>query len=143
AIGACHRHRSEAIAEVASAKPAGPPKIGEVDLKSYKPNEAGAVMIIMYHRFDPKLPSSDKVYNRRPDDFRKDLEDLYKRGYRPATVTEFLENRMDVPAGKTPAVLTFDDSWDTQFKLVTGTDGQAHIDPDCAVGIMETFQKSH
>jgi peptidoglycan/xylan/chitin deacetylase (PgdA/CDA1 family) len=140
-IVGCISKSEEAAA--APPKPVAPPSVAEVDLKAYHPNEAGAVMILMYHRFESKMPSSDKQYNRTPDDFRKDLEDLYKRNYRPVTLTEYIENRMDVPAGKTPIVLTFDDSWESQFKIVTGQDGQAHIDPDCAVGIMETFHKAH
>lgn len=134
----CNRNKN-ADADAAPPKPKPAPTVSEVDLKAYKPNEAGAVMVVMYHRFDPKKPSSAKDYNRAPDDFRKDLNDLYTKGYRPVTVSEFVENRMDVPAGKTPVVLTFDDSVPTQFKLLSGT----AIDPDCAVGIMETFHKAH
>jgi hypothetical protein len=100
-------------------------------------------MIVMYHKFDPKIPSSNAKLNRTPDDFRKDLEELYKRNYRPVTVSEFVDNRMDVPPGKTPIVLSFDDSVPTQFKIVSGSQGQPTIDRDCAVGIMETFHKTH
>jgi hypothetical protein len=50
---------------------------------------------------------------------------------------------MDVPAGTTPVAITFDDSWGSQFKVIIGQDGKPHIDPNCAVGIMETFSKQH
>jgi peptidoglycan/xylan/chitin deacetylase (PgdA/CDA1 family) len=136
----CHRKQPEiAVSEAPPPKPK--PVIGEIDLKSYHPNEAGAVMILMYHRINPKEPNND--LNRQPDTFRKDLDDLYSRGYRPVTVSDFVENKMDVPIGKTPVVLTFDDSLPTQFNIIRGTDGQPHIDPDCAVGILETFHKAH
>ena len=125
----------------APPKPKPPPEVSQVDLKSYKPNEAGAIMIIMYHRFNPKEKSWH--LNRPPEEFRKDIETMYEQGYRPVNVSDIVNNRMDVPPGKTPIALTFDDALLTQFKLVTGTDGQAHIDPDCAVGIMETFHKNH
>ena len=134
------RKRQAVVADV-PIKPKPLPEITEIDLKSYKPNESGAVMILMYHRFNPK--ESNNPLNRTPDQFRKDLDDLYERDYRPATVAEFVENRMDVPAGKTPVVLTFDDALPTQFKVVTGTDGQPHIDPDCAIGMLEKFNKAH
>jgi hypothetical protein len=137
----CKRKSEEAAA--APPKPKPRPAIAEIDLKAYKPNEAGAVMIVMYHRFETGLPSSDAKLNRNPKDFRKDLETLHKKGYRPVTVSEFIENRMDVPIGKTPVILTFDDSSPSQFRIVTGKDGQAHIDPECAVGIMEVFHKEH
>jgi peptidoglycan/xylan/chitin deacetylase (PgdA/CDA1 family) len=122
-------------------KPPEPPRISEVHLKSFKPNEAGAVMILMYHDFDPKRKNGP--LNRTPDQFRKDLENLYKRNYRPVTVSEFVENRMDLPAGKSPVILTFDDAKPTQFRVIIGSDGQPHIDPDCAIGILETFEKKH
>jgi peptidoglycan/xylan/chitin deacetylase (PgdA/CDA1 family) len=136
----CH-HKQAEIAVTSAAPPKPKPTISEIDLKSYHPNEAGAVMILMYHRINPKEPNND--LNRQPDSFRKDLEDLYSRGYRPVTVGEFVDNKMDVPIGKTPVVLTFDDSLPTQFNIVRGADGQPHIDPNCAVGIMETFHKAH
>ena len=98
-------------------------------------------MILMYHRIDPKEPDND--LNRKPDTFRKDLEMLYNRGYRPVTVSEFVDNRMDLPPGKTPVVLTFDDSLPTQFHIKSGSDGQQVIDRDCAVGIMQKFHEKH
>jgi hypothetical protein len=127
------------MAEVPKPKPK--PQISEIDLKSYKPNEAGMIMIPMYHRINPKEPNNE--LNRQPDTFRADLERLHKEGYWPVTVSELVENKMDVPAGKTPICLTFDDGLLTQFNIITGKDGQPHIDPDCAVGIMETFAKAH
>ncbi|MDQ3812710.1 MAG: polysaccharide deacetylase family protein [Armatimonadota bacterium] len=125
----------------APPKVAAPTKISQADLKQNKPNEAGAVMILMYHDFDPKRPNND--LNRTPDQFRKDLEMLYQRGYRPVTVTEFIENRMDLPPGKTPVVLTFDDSKPTQFNIKTTGDGQQVIDRNCAVGILQKFHEKN
>jgi peptidoglycan/xylan/chitin deacetylase (PgdA/CDA1 family) len=138
----CHKKPSESD-NIEPIKPKAPPQVSEVDLKAYKPNEAGAVMVLMYHRFRPEKEEKNNPLNRTPDTFRQDLEDLYKRKYYPVTASEFAENKMDVPAGKTPIVLTFDDSLPTQFKLTLGKDGGQHIDPDCAVGIMETFSKAH
>jgi peptidoglycan/xylan/chitin deacetylase (PgdA/CDA1 family) len=136
----CHRKQQDT--DVASAPPPKPkPTINEIDLKSYHPNEAGAVMILMYHRI--RESEADNDLNRKPETFRKDLEELYKRGYRPVNAGEFADNKMDVPIGKTPVVLTFDDSLPTQFNLIRGTDGQPHIDPNCAIGILETFHKDH
>jgi len=121
-------------------KPKAPPRVAEILLKSYRANEAGAIMILMYHHFSPRRPS--RGYNRKPDDFRKDLEALYKRGYYPVTVSEIVENRMDVPAGKTPVALTFDDSLPTQFRYID-REGARIVDPDCAVGILAEFCRTH
>ncbi len=141
----CHKKTGVAVVPT-PVKPVAPAMVSEIDLKSYKPNETGAVMILMYHHFRTttrKGPAKDDPLNRLPETFRKDLEDLYKRKYYPVTVQEFVENKMDVPVGKTPIMLTFDDAAPTQFKTVGGTDGSSHIDPDCSVGIMETFNKAH
>ncbi len=118
-----------------------PARISEGDLQKYKPNEAGAVMVLMYHRIEPK--EADNDLNRRPDSFRKDLATLYAQGYRPVTASELVENRMDVPPGKTPIVITFDDALPTQFHLKAGASGQTVIDRDCGVGILQKFHEQH
>lgn len=138
-LAGCHRKPAETT--VATPVVKARPTISEIDLKSYKPNEAGAVMILMYHDVLASRPNGD--LNRTPESFRKDLNDLYTRGYRPVTVSDFVENKMDVPPGKSPVVLTFDDARLSQFNIIRGSDGNPHIDPDCAVGIMETFSKAH
>jgi peptidoglycan/xylan/chitin deacetylase (PgdA/CDA1 family) len=136
-VAGCNRKQEV----VAPPKAAPPTRISDADLTKHKPNEAGAVMVLMYHRIDADEPDND--LNRRPDTFRKDLETLYKKGYRPVTALEFVENRMDVPAGKTPVVITFDDALPTQFRIKTSADGKPVIDRDCAVGIMQKFHEKH
>jgi peptidoglycan/xylan/chitin deacetylase (PgdA/CDA1 family) len=128
--------------EVATAppKPKGPPRVAQQVLDKVRPNEAGAVMVIMYHRFLADEPDND--LNRRPATFRKDLETLHAKGYYPVNASDFVDNNMDVPAGKTPVVLTFDDALPSQFKVIP-KDGKPSIDPDCAVGILETFSKNN
>ena len=49
---------------------------------------------------------------------------------------------LNVPAGKTPFALTFDDSSAGQFRYIQ-KNGKQQIDPDCAVGIMEDFKSKH
>ncbi len=122
-------------------KPPAPTGIAQDVLDKLRPDETGAVMVVMYHRFLANQPDSD--LNRRPDTFRKDLETFYKKGYYPVNAIDFAENKMDVPAGKTPIVLTFDDALPSQFTVTPNADGQPKIDPDCAIGIMETFNKEH
>lgn len=131
--------RKPASPPAAPTAPPPPPEVSAVDLKAYRPNEAGAVMLVMYHRVEASRPES--AMNRTPDQFRKDLQTLYDQGYRPVTVSEVAENRMEVPAGKTPIALTFDDSYRSQFSYLDASGSQ--IDPDCAVGIMEEFSRSH
>jgi hypothetical protein len=133
--------RKTETAAPAPAKPAGPPKVSQADLDKHKPNEAGAIMVVMYHRILADEKESD--LNRRPETFRNDLKLLRDKGYHPVTALELVTNSMEVPAGKTPVVITFDDALPSQFKVVTGQDGKEHIDRNCAVGIMETFSKQN
>lgn len=62
--------------------------------------------------------------------FLSDLERLYKLGFRPVTVSEYAENRMTIPPGSSPVVITFDDSHPSQFRLTK--DGVP--DPNTFVG---------
>jgi len=136
-VSGCKKKQKVATA----VKPPAPTGISQDVLDKLRPDETGAVMVIMYHRFLAKEPDSD--LNRRPDTFRKDLETFYKKGYYPVNAIDFVENKMDVPAGKTPIVLTFDDALPSQFEVTPNADGQPKIDPDCAIGVMETFNKKH
>lgn len=102
------------------------------------PNELGRVMILEYHL----IGYPEAQWRRTPENFKKDLEMLYQNGYYPVPLEDLVNRRMKVPAGKSPFVLTFDDSSQGQFRyLKKGT--QLEIDPECAVGIMEAFKKVH
>ena len=98
------------------------------------PNELGRVMVLEYHR----IAHPEERWTRTPENFRRDLETLYARGYRLQTLTDLLDGRVTVPAGTTPVVLTFDDSSPGQFRYLE-RDGQLEIDPKSAVGILEAF----
>ena len=99
-------------------------------------NELGRVMILEYHRVD----YPEERWTRTPENFRRDLETLYARGYRLQSLNALLDGRINVPAGTTPVVLTFDDSSPGQFRYVDNN-GTLEIDPKCAVGILEAFLK--
>ncbi len=133
-------HRQKTVTQAPKPTPT-PPKVSQADIDKYQPNEAGAIMVLMYHRFLDKEAEAD--LNRHPGTFAHDLETLRSKGYYPVNALDLVENNMAVPPGKTPVVLTFDDALPSQFKLVTGSDGKPHIDPKCAVGILESFHKKH
>jgi len=103
---------------------------------SYPPNTDGRVLVLEYHRIgDP-----EGRWQRTPDNFRADLERLLASGFYPVNLRDLVEGQLDkVPAGKRPLVLTFDDSTIGQFRLLA--DGT--VDPDCAVGILQTFHNEH
>jgi hypothetical protein len=94
-------------------------------------NELGLIPVLMYARIaDDAVP---------PQRLRDDIASLEAAGFYPTTVREMVEGTMDIPLGKSPIVLTFDDSSPTQFQvdLEAGT-----LDPDCAVAILQAAVNS-
>ncbi|MGP3932431.1 polysaccharide deacetylase family protein [Nonomuraea sp. KM88] len=79
-----------------------------------KANELGQIPVLMFHRVIPKPTTTD---DRTPKQFRADLERLAKEGYVPITAAEMVSGKIDIPAGKHPVVLTFDDSSPSQLTL--------------------------
>jgi hypothetical protein len=92
-------------------------------------NELGQVPVLMYHRL---LEDGGGDYDNTPEQFEGELRRLHEEGYVAITTAELVDGRIDIPAGTTPVVLTFDDSTREQFTLTE--DGE--VDPDTAVGIM-------
>jgi len=105
-----------------------------IDL-SLNPNEAGKIMILMYHN----IGEEEQTWTRTVENFKKDLQTLYDEGYRPISLTDYVNGNITTEMGYTPVVLTFDDGNLNNFKyLEDGT-----IDPNCAVGILVEFNKTH
>jgi len=105
---------------------------------SRTPNELGRVMILEYHKID----RPEERWTRTPENFRRDLERLWAGGYRLVALGDYLDGRVDLPRGTTPVVLTFDDSSPGQFRYLE-RNGELAIDPECAVGILEAFDRGH
>jgi peptidoglycan/xylan/chitin deacetylase (PgdA/CDA1 family) len=101
-------------------------------------NELGRVMILEYHKID----YPEERWTRTPENFRRDLETLYAKGYRLVALNDLVDGRITLPAGTTPVVLTFDDSSPGQFRYL-GNNGSLQIDPKCGVGILEAFAREH
>ncbi len=114
------------------------PKLTDADLARIKPNELGKVVILEYHDVGPK----EERWCRASDNFRRDLQRLYDLGYYPISLRDYVNDRISVPAGKSPVVITFDDGTAGQFSYVYA-DGRRKVDPNCAVGILEAFHKAH
>ncbi len=93
------------------------------------------VPIIMYHSIGDK----EKYMVRSYSNFKKDLIRLYRMGFRPVTLLDYVTNKISIPKGKSPVVLTFDDSRESQFRL-TQSNKPAH---NCFVGVWSDFAKSH
>ncbi|WP_406311253.1 polysaccharide deacetylase family protein [Streptosporangium sp. NBC_01639] len=99
-------------------------------------NELGEIPVLMYHRVIDKPGTQD---DRTPQQFRTELERLAKEDYVPITAAEYVSGRIDIPAGRHPVVLTFDDSSPSQFAL----DGMGVPKPGTAVAILQDVAKAH
>ena len=101
------------------------------------PNELGEIPVIMHHEI-----REDRVgeYDQTPAEFRGELQRLWRQGYWPVRAADLATGRLgSVPPGKTPVVLTFDDSTQFQFSY----DARGQIKPDTAIGILLAFQREH
>ncbi len=97
--------------------------------KAIGANEMGQVLVLMYHHFD----SEESDWTRTPEHFREDISLLKAEGYYPINARDLASGNIDIPAGRSPVLITFDDSSPGQYRILD--DGS--IDPDCAVGIMQ------
>lgn len=95
-------------------------------------NEMGQVLVIMYHLIDSDTSQSPD-WTRTPADLRKDIALLKSEGFYPINVRDLASGNIDIPAGKSPVVITFDDSSPGQYRILD--DGS--LDPDSAVGVLQ------
>ncbi|MCL4459415.1 MAG: polysaccharide deacetylase family protein [Chloroflexi bacterium] len=109
-----------------------------LDLSKIRPNELGKVLILEYHR----IGLEELRWTRSEVNFRHDLELFYAKGYRLISLSDFINNKINLPAGYSPLILTFDDSSDSQFRYIK-SGGELKIDPHCALGILEDFSSQH
>ena len=101
-------------------------------------NELGSIPILEYHLIEPE----EGRWARSPEKFRSDLERLWRLDFRPIRMSDYVNGTIDLPAGKKPLLMTFDDSSPGQFRYLS-RNGVRIIDPDCAVGMLIQFHASH
>jgi hypothetical protein len=107
---------------------------------SLLPNRFGRIPIFEYHVIGD---SSSGMFTISREAFRRDLQTLYDRGYRPITVAQLVAKDLsDVPVGLSPVVFTFDDASAEQFSYVE-RNGNLEIDSSSAIGIWLDFEKTH
>jgi peptidoglycan/xylan/chitin deacetylase (PgdA/CDA1 family) len=107
-----------------------------VTASALAPNELGEIPVLMYHQV---VAEGGGEYDVTPQDFREELERLYREGYRPVTASQLAAGDIDVPKGTTPVVLTFDDGTASQAAL--RPDGT--LDPRSAAGMILAFARTH
>lgn len=138
------------MAQPDAATPAATPASGATpvaqptddQLRKAGVNELGVVPILMYHTFTSNS-ANVSAWTRTFDGFRQQLQDLYDMGFTTISMRDLLENRIDVPLGRHPIVLTFDDSSASQFLIDQNPDGSVSPRPNSAVGILEEFFAAH
>ncbi|MCL6611133.1 MAG: polysaccharide deacetylase family protein [Peptococcaceae bacterium] len=122
----------------AEAREASPEEIRQA-ARAVGANELGQVPIFVYHL----IGEEEGRWTRTPDNLRKDLQELYDRNYVLIPLNDYLAGNIDIPAGKSPAVITFDDGTAGQFRLLEKENGETAVDPDCAVAILRDFAEKH
>lgn len=127
----------------ASAAPVDTPQptaesavVAAADPASVSANELGQVPVFMYHQIKAN-PKGE--YDQSPEEFRSEIQRLYAADYRPVTAADYIKGTIDIPAGKHPFVMTFDDSTTSEGQI--GADGQPTA--DTALGILEAFGKEN
>lgn len=111
----------------------------EIDLNTIKPNEAGEIMVLMYHH----IREPEAEWARTPENFKRDLQTLYEKGFRPISLNDYVAGNITTEAGFTPVVFTFDDGNQNNFNMIQNSAGEWIVDPDSAVGILVDFNKKH
>jgi Polysaccharide deacetylase len=102
------------------------------------PNELGRIPVVEYHL----ITDHDALYARERNHFRRDLEEIYARDYRPVTISQILDRKIDLPRGLSPIVFVFDDASPSQFSYIE-RNGKLEIDPQSGLGIWLDFRKTH
>lgn len=113
----------------------------EIDYQKVKPYEVGRIMIIMYHGIEDAKTASDQ-YQRTAEEFKNDLMTLYEEGFYLLSMRDYANNNINIEAGKSPVVLSFDDGLSSAFSLVLDN-GKLVPRPGCAVDILNKFCEEH
>jgi len=119
-------------------RPSETPAIGAASAvaRQVQANELGQIPVIMYHRIVAEPASS---LDRTPQELREELTRLAREGYVPITAADLARGWIDVPAGRHPVVLTFDDGTPGHFAL----DERGVPEPDTAVGVLLEVARRH
>lgn len=100
-------------------------------------NELGVIPVLMHHRVTDRV---DSEFDMTPAWFHAELVRLHREGYFPVTTLQLARGDLGhVPAGRSPVVLTFDDSSVGQLHYTRS----GSIASDSAVGMLLDFAREH
>lgn len=97
-------------------------------------NELGEVLVLLYH----DIAAEGGEATRTPQDLAEDIEFLKSEGFYPTNLRDLASGNIDIPAGMSPVVLTFDDSTSGQYRILD--DGT--LDPESAVGVLQAAKET-
>jgi peptidoglycan/xylan/chitin deacetylase (PgdA/CDA1 family) len=92
-------------------------------------------MVLEYHHIGEK----GGKWGRTSEEFRQDMQWLLAEGYYPLNLCDFAVGWIEAPRGKSPVILTFDDSYREQFNYLD----EGEVDPHSAVGILMEMHQRH
>jgi peptidoglycan/xylan/chitin deacetylase (PgdA/CDA1 family) len=104
-------------------------------------NELGIIPVLMYHHFTNGI--AEGPWERNLGDFRSDLEWLADHGFVTMGLRDLIDDTIEVPFGKKPVILTFDDALPEQFQFMQNDAGDLVPTPDSAVGVLEAVFAAH
>jgi peptidoglycan/xylan/chitin deacetylase (PgdA/CDA1 family) len=103
--------------------------------RSLKPDELGVVPVLMHHQ----IRTGGGAFDMTPGQLRSELFRLWRDGFYPVRAIDLVSGKLNVPRGKSPVVLTFDDADNNQVGFLP--DGR--LDPETGVGVLEAFSAAH
>ena len=98
-------------------------------------NEMGLIPVLAYNEISPEV---NETSTRTPDQLRDDLALLESEGFYPISVGDLAAGDVDIPAGRSPVVISFDRSYPGHYRILD--DGS--LDPNCAVAIIKAFSEA-
>lgn len=136
ACAGCGPPPASAPRPAAPAPAAVSPSPRTADPASVQADELASVPVLMYHQL---VAHPRGVYDQTPAQFRAEVTALYVHGYRTVTAADLVSGRIDLPAGRKPVVLSFDDATTSQYAELP--DGS--VDPRSAIGILLAVGRAH
>jgi hypothetical protein len=128
-----------ATAQTSAALSAAAPNTTPAGDSSRKANPHGRIPVLEYHL----IGDQESMWMVEREHFKRQLQLLYERGYRPVTMKQMLDKDFsEVPPGMSPIVFVFDDASPEQFSYIE-RNGRLEIDPKSVVGIWTDFQRRH
>jgi peptidoglycan/xylan/chitin deacetylase (PgdA/CDA1 family) len=134
---------------VSDAEKALEPRPGEGEFITYLDpgegtgaNELGRIPVLMYHAFVHDEANTDE-WTLTFDQFREQLDWLVANDFTMVGLNSVINRDFDVPAGRKPVVLTFDDASGGQFRMRESDDGGYEVHPDTAVAILEEYRQAY